>query len=85
MDTRKTALLVVSFAISLACLLWVLSGSELRELPGEIRSLHWGWVGVAVVADILVYCIQGWRWSSDGRGTFGIAEADKPGENALGN
>ncbi len=63
MDTRKTALLVVSFAISLACLLWVLSGSELRELPGEIRSLHWGWVGVAVVADVLVYCIQGWRWS----------------------
>ncbi len=50
-------------AISLACLVWVLSGSELRELPGEIRSLHWGWVGVAVVADILVYCLQGWRWS----------------------
>lgn len=63
MDTRKTALFVLSIAISLACLVWVLSGSELRELPGEIRSLHWGWVGVAVIADFLVYCVQGWRWS----------------------
>jgi glycosyltransferase 2 family protein len=61
--TRKTALLVLSLALSLASLVWVLSGSELRELPGEIRSLHWGWVAVAVIADILVYCIQGWRWS----------------------
>ncbi len=63
MDTRKTALFVVSIAFSLACLIWVLSGSEIRELPGEIRSLRWGWVAVAVIADILVYCIQGWRWS----------------------
>lgn len=61
--TRKTALLILSIAISLGCLVWVLSGSELRELPGEIRSLRWGWVGVAVIADILVYCLQGWRWS----------------------
>jgi len=63
LDARKTGLLVVSLAISFGCLIWVLSGSELRELPDEIRSLHWGWVGVAVIADILVYCIQGWRWS----------------------
>ncbi len=41
----------------------MLSGSELRELPHEVRTLRWAWVGVAVVADILVYCIQGWRWS----------------------
>lgn len=63
MDTRRTTLFVLSLAISLGCLIWVLSGSELRELPGEIRSLHWGWVAVAVIADILVYCLQGWRWS----------------------
>lgn len=41
----------------------MLSGSELRELPNEVRTLRWGWVGVAVIADILVYCLQGWRWS----------------------
>ncbi len=63
MDARKTGLLVLSIAISLGCLIWVLSGSELRELPHEVRTLRWGWVGVAVIADILVYCIQGWRWS----------------------
>ena len=63
MAKRKTTLFILSIAISLGCLIWVLSGSELRELPGEIRSLRWGWVALAVVADILVYCIQGWRWS----------------------
>lgn len=63
MDARKIGLLVVSIGISLGCLIWVLSGSELRELPHEIRTLRWGWVGLAVLADVLVYVLQGWRWS----------------------
>lgn len=46
-----------------AGLAWVLSGSELRELPGELRSLKWRWILVAVVSDVLVYVWQGWRWS----------------------
>jgi len=25
--------------------------------------MHWGWVGIAVLFDILVYFLQGWRWS----------------------
>ena len=53
----------MSIAVSLGCLIWVLSGSEIRELPDEIRQLRWRWVAVAVVTDILVYCWQGWRWS----------------------
>ena len=63
MDRNKTLLLAVSILISVVGLGWVLSGSELRELPDEIRSLHWGWIAVAVVSDILVYVWQGWRWS----------------------
>lgn len=63
MDRNKSLLLAVSILVSVAGLAWVFSGSELRELPGEIRSLRWGWIAVAVVADILVYVFQGWRWS----------------------
>ena len=25
--------------------------------------MHWGWVAAAVMFDILVYFLQGWRWS----------------------
>ena len=44
-------------------LAWVLKGSELNELGSELREIHWGWIAVAAAADILVYVIQGWRWS----------------------
>jgi uncharacterized protein (TIRG00374 family) len=28
-----------------------------------IRAMHWLWVGSAVLFDVLVYFLQGWRWS----------------------
>jgi uncharacterized membrane protein YbhN (UPF0104 family) len=36
---------------------------EPEKLLGEIRAMHWGWVAAAVLFDILVYFLQGWRWS----------------------
>lgn len=60
---RKIAL---GFAVlfSVACLVWVLHDLQYGELKHEIATLHWGWVGVGVVTDILVYVIQGFRWSA---------------------
>ena len=34
-----------------------------RELP-KLAATRWRWVTLAVVADILVYVCQGWRWST---------------------
>ena len=45
------------------CLIWVLRDANLASLGEEIRAMNWGWVAFAVVCDILVYVIQGWRWS----------------------
>jgi uncharacterized protein (TIRG00374 family) len=60
---RKTLLLILCFAVSLGSLAWVLKGSELNELGAELRDIHWGWIALAIVADVLVYVIQGWRWT----------------------
>ncbi|MEJ7605681.1 MAG: lysylphosphatidylglycerol synthase transmembrane domain-containing protein [Bryobacteraceae bacterium] len=36
---------------------------EPEKLAGEIAAMNWKWVAAAVVFDILVYFLQGWRWS----------------------
>jgi glycosyltransferase 2 family protein len=47
----------------LACLIWVYRGFDWkRELP-RIWATDMRWVAVAVIADILVYVTQGWRWA----------------------
>ena len=63
MAARKSLLLVLCFAVSLGSLAWVLKGSELNELGSELREIHWGWIALAVATDVLVYVIQGWRWT----------------------
>jgi glycosyltransferase 2 family protein len=51
------------YGISLACLVWVYWGFDWKaELP-RFAAANWRWVTVAVVADVAVYFIQGWRWS----------------------
>ena len=63
MAARKTLLLILCFAVSLASLAWVLKGSELNDLGAELRDIHWGWIALAITTDVLVYVIQGWRWT----------------------
>ncbi|MCW5977172.1 MAG: flippase-like domain-containing protein [Bryobacteraceae bacterium] len=51
------------YAVSLACLIWVYYGFDWKaELPKLMRT-DWRWITVAVLADVLVYMVQGWRWS----------------------
>jgi glycosyltransferase 2 family protein len=53
----------VTLVVSVACLAWAVHGVSWTELWEEIRELDWRWVAVGAVADLLVYVIQGWRWS----------------------
>ena len=50
-------------ALSFASLAWVLQDFEPEKLLPEIRAMNWNWVAAAVLFDILVYFLQGWRWS----------------------
>jgi uncharacterized protein (TIRG00374 family) len=54
---------VFGYAISIGCLAWVLQGVNFSTLLDDVRSLHWEWVIVGVVADIGVYIYQAWRWN----------------------
>ncbi len=41
---------------------WVLNGAGLTHIWGEIQHMHWRWVTLAVLCNIFVYLLQGWRW-----------------------
>lgn len=54
--------LLAGYSISIACLIWVYRGFDWKgELPRLFAS-DWRWVTLAVVADVLVYVLQAWRW-----------------------
>src|SRR3954454_5103328 len=54
----------LGYTISAACLLWVLHDYPLRELKEAIQDLDWKWIGIAVVSDLAVYVVHGWRWQT---------------------
>lgn len=53
----------LGYAISIASLIWVLQDVDAATMWEDVRALHWGWVGLAVVGDISTYVVQGWRWN----------------------
>lgn len=55
---------MLGYSISAACLIWVLYGYPLDELIPTLRALDYRWVGLAVGADLAVYVVHGWRWTT---------------------
>jgi uncharacterized protein (TIRG00374 family) len=54
----------IGYSLSAGCLFWVLRGYPLGELLPNIRSLDWKWVTLAVITDLAVYVVHGWRWNT---------------------
>lgn len=63
LNWRSVLLLVLTNVASFGILWWVLEDVKVSEILLEIRSMNYGWVAAAAVSDILVYVVQGWRWS----------------------
>jgi uncharacterized membrane protein YbhN (UPF0104 family) len=61
-DTRSRVLLILTYLASFGCLVWTLRGANLGELKDDLATMNWWWLGLAVVADISVYCWQAVRW-----------------------
>ncbi len=55
-------ILLVTYAISILCLVWALRGYDFSQIQAAIRSVKWGWVLVAIVLELTVYILQAWRW-----------------------
>jgi uncharacterized protein (TIRG00374 family) len=62
-STRSRVILVVTNLVSLFCLVWSLRDVKLGALKDDLATMNWWWVGLAVAADIAVYCWHAWRWS----------------------
>jgi uncharacterized protein (TIRG00374 family) len=60
-DTKRV-LLILTYLASLGCLVWTLRDAKLGELTSDLATMNWWWLGLAVVADISVYCWQALRW-----------------------
>ena len=52
----------ITWGISIASLMWALRGYDFSQIKLAILSVKWGWVLLAVVLDLAVYVLQGWRW-----------------------
>jgi uncharacterized membrane protein YbhN (UPF0104 family) len=61
-DIRSRVLLILTYLASLGCLVWTLHDAKLGELKDDLATTNWWWLGLAVVADISVYCWQSVRW-----------------------
>jgi glycosyltransferase 2 family protein len=58
--SRVKRALVYTFAI--ACLVWVFHNVDPRQLLATMFIANWGFVALAIIADILTYVLQALRW-----------------------
>jgi len=55
----------LGYCVSAACLIWLLHGYPIKEeLIPAIKDLDWKWIVLAILADLSVYVIHGWRWKT---------------------
>ncbi len=43
-------------------MIWVLNGAGLSHILNEVQHMHYRWVTLAVLSNIFVFLLQGWRW-----------------------
>ncbi len=53
---------LLTYVVSIASLVWALSGYDFSQVKPAILSVKWEWVLVAVLLELAVYLVQGWRW-----------------------
>jgi glycosyltransferase 2 family protein len=62
-SARKTrAYTWIGYAVSVACLVWVLYDFHVREALHELANVSWRWVALGIVLDVVSYVVQGVRW-----------------------
>jgi uncharacterized protein (TIRG00374 family) len=54
---------LLGYAVSIGCLIFVYHGFDWKEQLPRIRQTPLPYILAAVLCDIAVYCIQGWRWN----------------------
>lgn len=52
------------YTLSLVSLIWVFHGVDFRQILTDFLSLDWRYVTIAVLCDLSVYVVHGWRWNT---------------------
>jgi hypothetical protein len=50
------------YAIAIASLFWVFRAFDYQQLKQDLQTLHWGWVVLGIVLNLLMYLADAWRW-----------------------
>ena len=53
----------VGYSIAAASLFAVFHHFDFKQLGQDVRTLSWGWVLTAIVLNLGVYFLDGWRWA----------------------
>ncbi len=53
----------LGYAVSIACLIHVYRNFDWAEQWPRIQAVPASWILAAVLTDVAVYCVQGWRWN----------------------
>src|SRR5690348_8701124 len=59
---RACIILILNNLISLACMISVLKGADLHQIWEQVQHMQWHWITFAVVCDVALYLLHGWRW-----------------------
>ena len=60
----KWLLPVVGYGLSAVSLVWVFAKFPFAQLGHHLRTMDWKWVAIAIVAELLVYFVDAWRWKA---------------------
>ena len=54
----------LGYGLSAVSLFWVFAKFPFAQLGHHLRTMDWKWVAVAIVAELLVYFADAWRWKA---------------------
>jgi uncharacterized protein (TIRG00374 family) len=50
------------YSIAIASLIWVFHAFDYQQLLQDLHTLHWEWVVLGIVLNLMVYVVDAWRW-----------------------
>jgi uncharacterized protein (TIRG00374 family) len=59
----KWALPVFGYLISAVCLMWIFARFPYAQMAEHLRTISWGWVGLAILFEVSAYFVDAWRWA----------------------
>lgn len=53
----------IGYVLSIASLIWIFRNFDVKQAIDDFTSMDWRFVTLAVIADLFIYVVGGWRWN----------------------